>query len=169
MPITDLLKEFNKFTVSITTDRMSIQGRAGIQLVDVPDSAISIAVGKYFFKNKSETFLFRSLVCNAANRALLTYFKKLTMKGIGFKCYKVASDIMLMKVGYTHKIYYINTYEDVDFFCKKGRLIIYGNNSDTVNNFAYQIKKFRQPDSYKGKGIIFIDEKLKLKSSKKRI
>ncbi len=163
------LKKYNTYKVISTETNINIESKAGTRVINIDKNILPISSNSYFLKNKSEMFLFKSIILNNIERALIVYFKKLTLKGIGFKCYKLTSSLVLLKIGYTHKIYYLIPYSDVSFLSKKGRMIIYGSNVNNINNVVYEIKNLRQPDSYKGKGIIFSDEKLKLKSSKKRI
>lgn len=162
------LKKFSKFTVLLLKGMVHIEGPASKQEVYANRSAFVMSVNKIFFKRKSEMYLFRALVLSGISKALQPEFKKLTLKGIGFKCYKLTSNIILLKIGYTHKIYYIIPHDNINVVCKKGRMVLFGSNLGKLNNIVYDIKKFRRPDSYKGKGIMFTDEVLKLKSSKKR-
>lgn len=164
-----IFKQFNKFDIKFLDNSMVIRGPVAENIFEFPKNVIQLTKNRYFFKSKAELFLFRALILNIINRSIQKHFKKLTLKGIGFKCYKLNNRVMLLKIGFTHKIYYLAANLDTTLVCKKGRLLVYGNDIDLVNNLAYEIKGLRQPDSYKGKGIIFTDEKIKLKSSKKRI
>lgn len=163
------LKKYNTYKVVSSETDINIYSSTGNRLITIGKNILPISSNSYFLKNKSEMFLFKSIILNNIERSLIIYFKKLTLKGIGFKCYKLTSNLLLLKIGYTHKIYYLIPYSDVSFLSKKGRILVHGSNVNNINNVVYEIKNLRQPDSYKGKGIIFSDEKLKLKSSKKRI
>ena len=79
-----------------------------------------------------------------------------------------------LKLGYSHEVIYpIN--ENDEFIVSaidgrsKGRIIdIKSNNYIKVNKAAAEIQSFRYPDSYKGKGIYYNNEVLKLKKGKRQ-
>ncbi len=75
----------------------------------------------------------------------------------------------MLKIGFTHRFYYIVKYLDTSFLCKRTKIIIYGNNLNHVNTTAYTLKSLRYPDAYKAKGISFMEDKIRLKEIKKRI
>lgn len=162
-------KNFNKFKLSFLERKINIEGNLGITTLPMTDNIIELSKNKYLFKSAREVFLFRSLLLNTVSRSYQVYFKKLLLKGIGFKCYKLNDNIMLLKLGFTHKIYYIINKANVNFICKKGKIFVYGTVADAISNTAHELKSLRYPDSYKGKGIIFSDEVIKLKSGKKRV
>jgi ribosomal protein L6P/L9E len=163
------LKKFSTFNILLYKGLIKITGPVSNQNISIQPLGFIINETKVFFKHKAEMYLFRALVLNGIAKTLQVGFKKLTLKGIGFKCYKLTDNIILLKVGYTHKIYCIIENADINIVCKKGRMVLYSNNIDKLSNLVYNIKNFRIPDSYKGKGIIFTDQVLKLKSSKKRV
>jgi len=78
------------------------------------------------------------------------------------------------KLGYSHEVVYpINNNNEFNVSAidgrSKGRLIdIKSNNYIQLNTAAAEIKSFRYPDAYKGKGIYFNNETLKLKKGKRQ-
>jgi large subunit ribosomal protein L6 len=91
----------------------------------------------------------------------------LEMRGVGFKVYANAG-LLTFAIGYSHKI----KFELPDFVISKvlddKNTIFYlmGNNRETVISTAIQICSLKNIDSYKGKGIFFLSDKLKLKEGK---
>ncbi len=165
-----ILKRFNYFTaVQNTEGILRIEGKASKKIVNVPTEAKLLSTGKLFFDNRRIAYLYQALINSKINVSRLIHFKKLTLKGIGFKCFKVNHHLLMLKIGFTHRFYYHIKNADTNFLCKKTKIIIYGDNLDHVNTTTYTLKSLRYPDPYKGKGITFSEEIIKLKPSKKRI
>ncbi|MDO8741854.1 MAG: 50S ribosomal protein L6 [Candidatus Roizmanbacteria bacterium] len=110
--------------------------------------------------------LYRQLISNAVSGVEKVWEKKLEVVGTGFTV-KLQGEDLAFKVGYSHQVVF-----------KKQPGIKYqveGNNKVTVTGFdkqlvgqvAYQIKMIRKPDVYKGKGIRYLGEKLRIKPGKK--
>ncbi len=110
--------------------------------------------------------LYRQLISNAVSGVEKAWEKKLEVVGTGFTV-KLQGEDLVFKIGYSHPVIF-----------KKQPGIKYqveGNNKITVAGFdkqlvgqvAYQIKMIRKPDVYKGKGIRYLGEKLRIKPGKK--
>jgi len=117
-------------------------------------------------KTKSIHGLYRQLISNAISGVEKVWEKKLEVVGTGYSV-KLQGEDLVFKVGYSHQVVF-----------KKQPGIKYqveGNNNVTVAGFdkqlvgqvAYQIKMIKKPDVYKGKGIRYLGEKLRIKPGKK--
>lgn len=96
----------------------------------------------------------------------LTY-KTLNLKGVGFKVFSLDNQILHFKLGFSHNIYF-KVSEGLKTNAKhSSKLVIFGNNSLLINQTASLIKKFKTPEPYKGKGILYSNEQIKLKEGKK--
>ena len=94
------------------------------------------------------------------------FYKKLILKGIGYKVFNTNyNNILLFKLGYTHSIYFkLN----LSFFIYKNyKLFLSDNIYQNLLNTSFLIKLLKWPEPYKGKGIYFFNEKIKLKTAKK--
>ena len=94
------------------------------------------------------------------------FYKKLVLKGIGFKVFSTNyKNILMFQLGYTHPIYFkIN----LNFFIHKNiKLFLNNNVYQNLINVSFLIKLLKWPEPYKGKGIFFFNEKIKLKTGKK--
>jgi large subunit ribosomal protein L6 len=97
-------------------------------------------------------------------------FKKLILKGIGYRSillFKNNKTILQLKLGYSHPIY-INIPNNIKILCPNfNNLYITGNSLESINNIISLIRKFRKPEPYKGKGVLYEYEKIILKEGKK--
>ena len=93
------------------------------------------------------------------------YSKSLELFGVGFTVSKVGKNLVF-NLGFSHKV----VIKIPKFLCvtiEKKKLLIEGNNFNSVFQFAYYLKSLKPLDAYKGKGIKFEGEVPVLKESKK--
>ena len=91
--------------------------------------------------------------------------KKLSIIGVGFRA-EVKGGKLVMQLGYSHPVEYPvpkGMGIEVD---KAGTVIITGADRQQVGQVAAEIRAFRKPDSYKGKGVRYIDERPRIKAGK---
>lgn len=110
--------------------------------------------------------LYRSLIANAVSGVEQAWTKRLEVVGTGYNV-KLQGEDLVFKVGYSHQV----TFKKVDGvqFQVEGnnKAIISGVDKQLVGQVAYQIKLIKKPDVYKGKGIRYEGEKLRIKPGKK--
>jgi ribosomal protein L6P/L9E len=93
---------------------------------------------------------------------------KLKLVGVGYKVSKTkTSNILHFKLGYSHDIYFkYPSYFKINIL--KGNIIyISGSSLENISSFASVIRSYKLPEPYKGKGILYLNEKIKLKLGKK--
>lgn len=100
----------------------------------------------------------------------LVYCKKLKLIGVGFKVLslKVLNfDLLYFKLGYSHAVYF-KVPKTLNVFClKNNKLFLIGNSFIFLTQVAALIRSYKIPEPYKGKGILYMDEKITLKEGKK--
>ena len=94
-------------------------------------------------------------------------YKKLNLVGVGYKVFFINDQMLHFKLGFSHNIYYkvpkgllINSQHSI-------KLLISGTDSLLVTQTAGLLKNLKKPEPYKGKGILYSDEQIKLKEGKK--
>lgn len=96
--------------------------------------------------------------------------KKLKLIGVGFRVssLKVLDfDLLYLKLGYSHAIYF-KVPKTLNVFClKNNKLFLIGNSSIFLTQVAALIRSYKIPEPYKGKGILYMSEKITLKEGKK--
>jgi large subunit ribosomal protein L6 len=123
-------------------------------------------------KNKLKIFqgTTYALIKQQLKSVLLDSVKTLTLSGIGYKVFLIRKknfQLLCFKLGYSHNIY-CKIPNTITLKCPSVTTIsITGSNIEKVTQFAALLKSFKVPDSYKGKGILYKNELLKLKESKK--
>jgi large subunit ribosomal protein L6 len=97
-------------------------------------------------------------------------YKKLKFVGVGYRAFEVENfknQIFMLKLGYSHSIYFKKPL-GIDIFCLKlTKLFIFGNSYQEISKVASIIRSLKSPEPYKGKGILYDNEKIMLKEGKK--
>lgn len=104
------------------------------------------------------------LIQNAIIGVSKGFSRSLEVVGTGYRAVMEGSTLVL-SLGYSHQIKFL-TPEGVKIEVVENKINITGSNKEQLGDIAYKIKQFRKPDSYKGKGIRYFGEKLRLKPGK---
>lgn len=109
--------------------------------------------------------LSRTLINNMVVGVTKGYEKKLEIQGVGYRAAKKGK-ILDLQLGYSHPI----EMEDPDGITvevpQNTQIIVKGIDKALVGNYAAKIRKWRQPEPYKGKGIRYVGEYVRRKEGK---
>jgi large subunit ribosomal protein L6 len=161
-------------TVNINSGTVTIKGTAGIREIVVPENlTVSMEKNQILLKRANEEKntksihgLFRQLLWNAVTGVEKPWEKRLEVVGTGFNV-KLQGEDLVFKLGYSHPIVFKKT-AGINFKVEGNtKVIIMGVDKQLVGQIAYQIKLLRKPDPYKGKGIRYEKEVLRIKPGKK--
>jgi large subunit ribosomal protein L6 len=111
--------------------------------------------------------LFRSLIFNMIEGVTNGFEKKLQIVGVGWKA-EVKDKKLVLNVGYSHPVE-MEIPEGIDIKAEKDIITVSGIDKQLVGQVAAEIRSRRKPEPYKGKGIRYIDEVVKLKAGKKAV
>ena len=109
--------------------------------------------------------LMRALLANAVLGAAQGFTKTLEIVGVGYRAEVKGRDLNLA-LGYSHPVVFAIP-QGIDVTVEKNvRITVTGANRQQVGQVSAEIRGLRSPDPYKGKGIRYSDEKIKLKVGK---
>lgn len=109
--------------------------------------------------------LSRSIIYNMVQGVYKGFEKKLLIEGVGYRSQNEGKKLIL-NVGYSHPVTIIPPSDIIIKVENNTNISISGINKETVGQIAAQIRSVRPPEPYKGKGIRYIDEKVKRKVGK---
>jgi large subunit ribosomal protein L6 len=109
--------------------------------------------------------LTRSLLANMLEGVSKGFERVLEINGIGYKVQKTG-DKLVFQVGYSHPVEFLLPTDINATIEGTNRIRISGIDKETVGKVAAGIRAIRLADHYKGKGIKFAEEKLRLKPGK---
>lgn len=97
-------------------------------------------------------------------------YAKLNFVGVGYRAFGVDNfekELLMFKVGYSHPLYF-KIPKGLNIFCLKfTKLFISGSSYQDLSQTAALIQSYKSPEPYKGKGILYENQKIELKEGKK--
>lgn len=117
-------------------------------------------------KEKSAIWgLTRSLIANIVKGVSEGHQKFLELEGIGYKV-NLQGNKLVMALGFSHPVEF-EAPKGITFLVEKNSITISGIDKELVGQVAANIRKFKKPEPYKGKGIRYKGEVIRRKSGKK--
>jgi len=109
----------------------------------------------------------RALMANMVQGVSKGFERKLTLVGVGYRA-QAAGDTLNLTLGYSHPVAYkmpagvkVETPTQTD-------IVLKGASKQQIGQVAAEIRAFREPEPYKGKGVRYSDEVVILKETKKK-
>jgi large subunit ribosomal protein L6 len=110
--------------------------------------------------------LARALMANAITGVSEGWSKSLDIIGIGYRAEK-QDKAVVFNLGYSHPINFeIPQGIDIDVDGKANRITIHGIDRQQVGQIAAEIRGLRPPEPYKGKGVRYANERIRIKAGK---
>jgi large subunit ribosomal protein L6 len=116
--------------------------------------------------NRSLHGLQRTLVNNMIVGVSEGFTKELDIVGVGYRAAAKGSNGLEILVGYSHPVN-VEAPEGITFEVPAPtRIVVRGFDKQLVGQVAADIRKIRKPEPYKGKGIRYVDERIRRKAGK---
>lgn len=109
--------------------------------------------------------LYRSIVANAVVGVVTPWQRILEVHGVGFRVAMQGTDLTL-KLGFSHTVTF-PTPHDITIETKGNKITVSGCDKQKVGEVTAKIRSIKTPDKYKGKGLRYNDEIVRLKPGKK--
>ena len=133
--------------------------------VTMEDGQIKIERPSEEKKHKSLHGLTRTLINNMVIGVSTGFKKELSIIGVGYKA-TLAGNKLTLNLGYSHPIVY-QVPEGIKLTVgQDNKILVEGSDKQLVGETAAQIRRFRPPEPYKGKGIRYTDERVIIKVGK---
>lgn len=148
------------------------KGELSIVLVDdvsvaMTDEGISVQPRDSSKRSRAMWGMSRSLVQNLVTGVGEGFEKRLEINGVGYRAALAGKDLQL-QLGYSHDVVYAVP-EGVEVVCPKPtEIVVSGIEKQKVGQVAAEIRRFRSPEPYKGKGIKYAGEYIFRKEGKKK-
>ena len=109
----------------------------------------------------------RTMVSNMIEGVTDGYTKALELRGVGYRAQMKGNDLS-MQLGYSHDINYTPPAGIKIEAPKPTSVIVSGIDKQQVGQVAAEIRAFRKPEPYKGKGVRYVGEYVRQKEGKKK-
>ena len=161
-------------TVNFNNGCLDVKGKVGELKFDLPetvsldvsDNSISV---KYDEKNQQSVALAgttRALVNNMITGVSQGFEKKLELKGVGYRA-KASGKLLELTLGFSHPVKYQLPDEVQVETPSQTEVVLKSHNKQILGQAAAEIRAFRPPEPYKGKGVRYSDENVRRKEAKK--
>ena len=109
----------------------------------------------------------RALIANALQGVSVGFEKKLELRGVGYRA-KISGKKLELTLGKSHLDYY-EAPEGITITCpSQTEVVISGIDKQKIGQVSAEIRAFRPPEPYKGKGIRYVGEEIITKETKKK-
>ena len=161
--------------ITISTDKVVVKGSQGTLSLPL--------TGQVVIKNESNTLTFapadetreanamsgtvRALVNNMVNGVSKGFEKKLSLVGVGYKA-QAQGDKLNLSLGFSHPVVH---QMPAGVKCETPtptEILIKGIDRQKVGQVAAEVRAYRSPEPYKGKGVRYVDEVVIIKETKKK-
>ncbi|MCK4234601.1 50S ribosomal protein L6 [candidate division WOR-3 bacterium] len=160
-------------TIEFSNDKLTVKGPLGEITKNIhPDISLDINEEKIVVvRNVDDKFhraligTIRSIISNMVVGVTEGFKKELIIEGMGYKAELKGDDLNIV-VGFSHPV--LIKKEDGIAFIVEGnnRIVVNGIDKEKVGQVAAEIRAFRPPEPYKGKGIRYKDERVRRKAGK---
>lgn len=135
--------------------------------VEMTDDGVSVNPVNQTKRARSMWGMSRTLVANIVEGVENGYSKTLEINGVGYRAQVQGNDLIL-NLGYSHEVRFAIP-EGISIVCSKPtEVVVSGIDKQQVGQVAANIRKWRLPEPYKGKGIRYQGEYIAIKEGKKK-
>ena len=161
--------------VTVAADKLSIKGKQGQLELNVHSSVnIQKEENVLTFAPKSNdkqanalAGTFRALVNNMVTGVSVGFEKKLILQGVGYRV-KTTGNTLNLTLGFSHPVDYELPAGVTAETPSQTEVVIKGVDKQQVGQVAAEIRGYRPPEPYKGKGVRYADENVRRKEAKKK-
>ena len=162
-------------TVNLAGQNISVKGPKGeLKFVLVEHVLAKLENGKVAVNPRDQTKLARScwgmsrtMISNMIKGVTQGYSRSLEINGVGYRA-NVQGKILQLNLGYSHDVNYPIP-EGIEIKTPKPtEITVSGIDKQRVGQVAAEIRDFRGPEPYKGKGVKYSDERIFRKEGKKK-
>jgi large subunit ribosomal protein L6 len=158
--------------ISIKGSQMNVKGPKGsLELELHPHISFDVKDGEYLVKPESDKDLamagtFRALVNNMVTGVSTGFQKKLKLVGVGYRA-QLQGNKLNLALGFSHPVVHAAPEGITIETPSQTEIIISGCDKQKVGQVAAEIRSYRPPEPYKGKGVRYADERVVRKEAKK--
>lgn len=161
--------------IALAIDEISMKGPMGslrqvlsgdVSVVHEGDSLLCKAQNDSMRSNAMSGTI-RALLANMVQGVSKGFERKLTLVGVGYRA-QAAGDTLNLTLGFSHPVSY-KMPEGVKVETPtQTEIVLKGADKQRIGQVAAEIRAFREPEPYKGKGVRYSDEVVILKETKKK-
>jgi large subunit ribosomal protein L6 len=162
-------------TASVSGQTIEVKGKLGVRTftatddvtLAVEDNAITVTPRGKSKRARQQWGMSRTQIQNLVTGVTTGFKKELEINGVGYRA-ALEGKVLKLALGLSHDVNY-EIPEGITVTVPKPTIIfVEGNNEQAVGQVAANIRQYRKPEPYKGKGIKYKDEYIFRKEGKKK-
>lgn len=161
--------------VQLSAAQITVKGKQGSLdlnlhssvVIKQEDNVLTFAPIDGLKKSDALAGTFRSLVNNMVNGVNQGFEKKLILQGVGYRA-KTEGNTLNLTLGFSHPIDYVLPEGVTAETPTQTEIVLKGMDKQKVGQVAAEIRGYRPPEPYKGKGVRYSDEIVRRKEAKKK-
>ena len=161
--------------VAISAEQITVKGPMGVLtqslngLVAIANDngTLSFSPANVGREANAMTGTLRALVNNMVNGVTKGFERKLTLVGVGYKA-QAQGDKLNLSLGFSHPVVHQMPAGVSCATPTPTEILIKGVNKQQVGQVAAEVRAYRSPEPYKGKGVRYADEVVVIKETKKK-
>ena len=160
---------------SVSGQTVTVKGPKGSQTFSgtddvtlaVEDGAVTVTPRGQSKRARQQWGMSRTMVANAVQGVTDGFKKELEIQGVGYRA-QMQGNKLVLNLGYSHPVEYEIPQGVTVTAPKPTQVIVEGADAQQVGQVAANIRKWREPEPYKGKGIRYAGEFIFRKEGKKK-
>jgi large subunit ribosomal protein L6 len=161
--------------VKLAEDTITIKGKQGELALNVhasvaisqEENELKFAPKKADKQSNALAGTFRALVNNMVTGVSVGFEKKLILQGVGYRA-KASGNTLNLSLGFSHPVDYVLPEGVTAETPNQTEVVIKGIDKQMVGQVAAEIRGYRPPEPYTGKGVRYADETVRRKEAKKK-
>ncbi len=135
--------------------------------IEIKDGSVSFAAADETREAKAMSGTLRALTSNMVTGVTKGFERKLTLVGVGFRA-AAKGDSLDLQLGFSHPVVHKMPAGVKVETPTQTEILIKGADRQRVGQVAAEVRAYRPPEPYKGKGVRYADEVVVLKETKKK-
>ncbi len=164
-----------KVEVTIAADQISVKGPLGTLSqsimpnvkVEKIENRLEIKLNDNSRQANAISGTLRALIANMVHGVSRGFEKKLNLVGVGYRA-QAQGDKLNLTLGFSHPVVHSLPKGVKAETPTQTEIIIKGADKQQVGQVAADVRNYRPPEPYKGKGVRYADERIVLKETKKK-
>ena len=162
-------------TASISGQTIEVKGPKGTRsftatddvTLTLADNAVTVTPRGSSKRARQQWGMVRSMVENLAVGVTTGFKKELEIQGVGYRA-AMAGNVLKLSLGYSHEVNFEVPAGVTVTAPKQTEIVVEGIDQQLVGQVAANIREWKKPEPYKGKGIRYKDEFVFRKEGKKK-
>lgn len=162
-------------SASISGQTIEVKGPKGTRSFTAGDDvtmtiegdAVKVAPRGLSKRARAQWGMTRSMIQNLVTGVTTGFKKEMEIQGVGYRA-AMQGNVLKLSVGYSHEVNFEVPKGVTVVTPKPTEIVVEGIDQQLVGQVAANIREWKQPEPYKGKGIRYADEKITIKETKKK-